>query len=331
MPNNLPFSRSTVAYNWLKKSIWTLPSSNVPRGDSMARAPSDSAPRVSTLGQPWIPQLNDGRMVFGAGASAWVAPMTWGIMGPMFLSSAISPEPLTDDECQMLETKLEKPIADPARHLIDDASTQFIATVALKNRLPKWKELVTRFDEIVEAGERFVELCTSGESDSPSDSVLSVNQAVNVFLQVNVWGPRQEKPGYEIAFRGTKNIIHVCKQALDAVKAEASKLGPRGDVEFRSFLEAMVIVGYVADAKVTLAPNYKRDDPRTAFFDFVREAIRIVVKKAEIALDRSSLTETERRRASDIFQGCARKKDAALLDQLREVKKEARKRGRRII
>ena len=297
------------------------------------------APRVAIVGWPWLPQLTHGSLRFAirGGEPSWRSPwlVPWeaseDVLGPMFISNFIVPTPITDEECNSLEEQLGQRIEDAARHLIDDAIHQFVATVALKGRLPSWQQLRTRFEKLAKLGSQFLNLCGAECCNNVGTEVLSIDETVATFLGAAIWID-QQRGEFQKALRGIKEVINTCNWGLKTVKRQVRR-GQKGDFELRCFLEALVIIAHVAHAEVKLpGSDYKGpEDPKTPFFKFVRQAIVIAVRKGSTALEGSPLSADEKLQAVNRFSRCRKKKDGALVDQLTKVKKTTYVRGRTII
>jgi hypothetical protein len=296
-----------------------------------------AVPRLSVFGMPWIPQGINGSVVFEreheyAWRSPWLVPfeVMEDVMGPMFISDFIVPGRLTDEQCDRLSSELGRPIVDPGRGLLDDAIHQLVATIALHDRLPSWQALAKRLRRMVKLGEELVRLCKTGPSSQKGTEVLSVDEAVMTFLTTTVIRHDQQRDGLHEVLNGIGHLMSSCKWALDSVERQTTKRGPPTQFELRCFLEGLVIIAYVAQAKPRL-PSKSDIDRGTPFFSFVRAAIGLAAKIGVPAIEGSSLQAHEKRAGIKKLKAYSDKGDSALLDQLIKVRIEALQRKRTII
>lgn len=257
---------------------------------------------------------------------------------PMFLSNFILIEHLTDEECAALQDIITVPITAEFRSRLHAAIHQMIATIALSRRIPRWKDLADRLEEIGRAGnalrsmaEQFIQMTLPGKEPIARSGALSIDQAVKTYLMHAGFGT--SKIVIEI-----EAIERACLRGLEEVEPLVSKKGRPRDHLVR-FLHSIEVAATLAGVRIKLPSDQMREkfsDKRraTPFFQFARECLKIATTKGRIAIRTAKLTDKEKSYAETLltsyankYTSCTRISDGTLLGRLRTSHATVKKSG----
>ena len=243
--------------------------------------------------------------VVGGKGSIWFAEQE---TMPIFLSEMIGLEryyvpiqtiPLTSSDWVQLEKTLGAAISNKYRKLIEHALAHLVSSYCFKDRVPKLGELGKRVQEIKDAGERLLELCSPTPVDTVGKQkrtqraitrgiarhVLSTGQVVNQYL---VHALPTKHPSLKEYLEPVEILTQICEQGWQKIQKRASKEGAKVDTG----LEYLVIVLVFVACSMTKCTDFELPSATTKTYNisnypllaFVREAITIGAAKGVQAI-----------------------------------------------
>lgn len=289
----------------------------------------------------WRPAEGDDVAVFGLSGnpndpstpleSGWAICKT-PMLSPLCISNFIAVAPLTTDECNMLRNALGVEIKDVAKEKIEVAIQQLITSAALKSRLPSWEKFDTCLEKTIKSIE-FVIAVLASTGEGINNGVLSVEQTVAAHLALRLSDSNHRQKIPEV-IKLSRAMREVCVRMLDEAKTSKSTRGAKRNIPFYLFCMAMINVGQIANAGLSLpSPSTKSnkkgqksktfcnsDRSEPSFLRFVCEVVNLVKTKSTEAFGKSALSDDEKRTALNILSGYTCKTDRTIADNLRAAK-----------